>query len=379
MASTVNRTAVVVPAIRGRSVSVEQLPLELARLWAEVSAQVEAEHQQIPIQTNVLTLIAVARGPLEQRIVRDTLQHLAEVQPSRAIAVYIDNVADKLSADISAMCRPATDGRITCYEVVELHAPPQQLDALPSVLHELELYDLPSFIWWVGEVDLRSNVFRSTARLVERVIIDTSRCEDAAAVLQEYAAFLGQEGNTCTASDLTWARATSWREIVAQSFDSPLARDLLWGIQNVEIDFDPPAETQALLFAGWLASRLGWDPVLAERRGSTLRAIATAANGSTVAVALNRQASAGSSLRSIRILARDGTSTARMTIRRRDDRLASVLMETPGIRQERVIPDARPGIPDLVSAELLAHTRDRVFVEALRCATHWLSTLKGNA
>lgn len=359
-----------------RTVPVERLSTELARLWADVGFEVEREFGQPPQHTDILTLIAIAHGRRDERTVAATFGHLAEAHPSREIAVLISPTADAITATLSARCRMAADGRVICYEVIELRVPEDQLDAVPSILAPLELYDVPTFLWWVGEVDLASDAFLRISALAERLIIDSSRFEDGVGALRAYRAFLSRESRTCTASDLTWTRATAWRELIAQSFDNPLAVDLLWGIQSVEIDFDPDAESQALLLAGWLAARLGWSHFGAQRLGSSIVARAISAQGAPVAVALNRQSAAGVGLRSVRFLARRIDATARIAIRRRGGRLAGAVCEMPGMRQERIVPLASEEVPRLLNAELLVHTRDVVFEQSLECAARWLDAIE---
>jgi hypothetical protein len=60
--------------------------------------------------------------------------------------------------------------------------------------------------------------------------------------------------------------------------------------------------------------------------------------------------------------------------------LAIASLEMAGLpRQERVLLDPRPRIPDLIGAELLILTRDRLFHEALGCAVEYLKRLDAHA
>ena len=61
--------------------------------------------------------------------------------------------------------------------------------------------------------------------------------------------------------DLAWLRSTPWRERVAATFDPPRLRRELGAISVG--DRAPPSRlgrSPGLLFFGWLASRLGWEP-----------------------------------------------------------------------------------------------------------------------
>ncbi|MFN2500125.1 MAG: OpcA/G6PD domain-containing protein, partial [Pyrinomonadaceae bacterium] len=65
-------------------------------------------------------------------------------------------------------------------------------------------------------------------------------------------------------SDLNWSRLTSWRGLVADFYDVADYRTALADIDKVHISYVAPQADanaiapQALLMAGWLASRLQW-------------------------------------------------------------------------------------------------------------------------
>jgi glucose-6-phosphate dehydrogenase assembly protein OpcA len=60
--------------------------------------------------------------------------------------------------------------------------------------------------------------------------------------------------------DLAWLRSTPWRERVAATFDPPQWQDELRRISGVSVRHGSESEAAALLFCGWLASRLEWAP-----------------------------------------------------------------------------------------------------------------------
>jgi glucose-6-phosphate dehydrogenase assembly protein OpcA len=73
-------------------------------------------------------------------------------------------------------------------------------------------------------------------------------------------------------TDLNWSRITPWRELIAQCFDSPDRRPYLDRLSEVRIEYEQDSarlvtqRAQALLLTGWLASRLGWEFLMSERR-----------------------------------------------------------------------------------------------------------------
>jgi glucose-6-phosphate dehydrogenase assembly protein OpcA len=356
-------------------VTVDSISKELNRLWADISRQVEEQSGQVPLRTTILTLVVVAKGRLEMRQAHEVLRGLADQLPSRAIVIEIGKPGTPLDAAISANCRTLAAGRATCYEVIEIRAPSDRLEALPSLLVPLELYDVPSFMWWVGDVDFDSPGFQRLTASAERIIIDSSRFDAAPDALANLEVFLEGE-TTCTGTDLNWARSTSWRELIAQSFDHPLTQGLLNRIQRVEIGFDPSAEAQAMLIAGWLATRLNWSI----SRATTTQNETTLnlrSRTSDVTVTLTNTSATGVGLRSVRILAGSGNRSARIAIRRRSEDLAAVSVEVAGMpRQERVVRDRQPALHELIGKELLIHQRDPVFDEALDFVSGVVTTLR---
>ena len=62
-------------------------------------------------------------------------------------------------------------------------------------------------------------------------------------------------------ADLNWHRLSSWQELTAAAFDPPERRASLVDLDQVTIDYEKGNAAQALMFLGWFASRLGWEPV----------------------------------------------------------------------------------------------------------------------
>lgn len=362
-----------------RTVSVDSVTHELSRVWGDISRQVEERTGSIPLRTSILTLVIVAQGREEARTARSTLEQLVEQMPSRAIVIELGESDTHLDAHVTAHCHALDGGRAACYEVIELRAPANRIGALPSLLVPLELFDVPSFMWWVGSIDFTSPLFERLADSAERIIIDTSNTDSAIDALSGYHDFLNRSDCQCTGTDLNWARTTSWRELITQSFDHPQTIDLVADIQRIEAAYDPDAEAQALLIAGWIASRLGWSLASVRKVADAMSITFEAPGGSEAIVNLNPQSSVGVGLRSVRILAGARRNAVRISVRRRGNELAAVAIETAGSpRQERVVRDRLPRLCDLIGKELLLHSRDPVFDESLDVVARIVSRLKEN-
>ena len=144
-------------------VSVDHLSREMSRVWAEISRQVEQQSGQIPLQTSILTLVVVAKGRLEMRSALDVLHRLSQQLPSRAIVVEIARPGTPSDASISAHCQYLESGRASCYQIIEIRAASDKLNAVPSLLVPLELYDVAKD---PGE---KSNVAKNNPEVVAKV------------------------------------------------------------------------------------------------------------------------------------------------------------------------------------------------------------------
>jgi glucose-6-phosphate dehydrogenase assembly protein OpcA len=113
-----------------------------------------------------------------------------------------------------------------------------------SVTLPLLAPDTPVVTWWHGEPPERI-AYDPLGVFAERRVTDVCQSADPVAALR-------QRGDDFAAgdTDLAWTRITAWRAHIASVFDTIRATPtaaVVWGRES-----DP----QALLFAGWLSSRL---------------------------------------------------------------------------------------------------------------------------
>src|SRR2546428_594804 len=122
--------------------------------------------------------------------------------------------------------------------------------------------------------------FEALPSLADRLIFDSADFARPDQVLPAIARVSEQARGRFGITDLNWTRLTPWREIVSTFFDVPAYRPFLDVITGVRVGFAVDMDgrdihpSQALLFVGWLASRLGWratqSPAPAEAGGHPL-------------------------------------------------------------------------------------------------------------
>jgi hypothetical protein len=119
-------------------------------------------------------------------------------------------------------------------------------DYLNNAVAALRLSSLPTLVWWRGE---RAEVLDGLSDLADRLVFDV---DDPSAVW----ARASQLTERTATSDLRWTRLTRWRALMAQFFDLPEVRDAVRTFTRLSIH---GADVHAArLYAGWLASSLGW-------------------------------------------------------------------------------------------------------------------------
>lgn len=359
------------------SFTVESIESELKHAWAELGAQAEESNTLAPLRTSILTLVVVARGEAEIIHARTTLHNLVRVLPSRVILVAIRRESESLRAQVSAHCSFSLSDQASCYELIEIETGQANLRAIPSILTQLEISDLPTFMWWIGSVDLRSPEFSRISGAAQRVIIDSARFNHPLESMGHYAEYMAGNGGDLAGTDLTWSRLLAWRELLAQSFDSPAAQEMLSSLQRVDMTYDPGYEADALLTAGWLTSRLGWEPDAASETRDTITFSACDQNQRSVRFNLTEISGAGIGLRSVRLVSHSGQQSSRVTVRRLDRQRAAVHIEMTGMpRQQRVVQCVDNTDDQVLGAELLQFSRDDVYEHALNHAARFATMIQ---
>ncbi|MCL6440399.1 MAG: glucose-6-phosphate dehydrogenase assembly protein OpcA [Thermoleophilum sp.] len=199
--------------------------------------------------------------------VRERLRALGTNHPSRVVLLVAGG-----NGDVAQTVEVASDGAwdaplVTLRELVQLRV--RKRDRVASVAAPLVVSGVPTAVWPVGVDD---EWVAALAGLCEAVLIDSAGHASLSHAL-ERAWRLSLAAHVV---DLEWLRSEPWRLRVAELFDPPRRRAELWRIEQVRVRHAPGSRASALLFAGWLASRLGWDL----REGAGEGGASTAADGS---------------------------------------------------------------------------------------------------
>jgi len=363
-----------------RQGGVAALERELTRLRRAQSAHARELGRPIA-RASVLNLIVYADREEHARRAARSIADLALRHPSRAIVVLADRGArDRTEKRIEMHCRlPIADGaRLVCYEQILVRARGDADDRLASAVIPLLVPDLPVFLWWTGTPPLGSRSFGDLLRLTDRLVVDSADFARPELTLPVIARISDEARGRFGLTDLNWTRLTPWREIATAFFDVPAWRLFLDGVTGVSVGFAVDMDgrdihpSQALLFVGWLASRLGWRPLEAlapSEAGGLLFAIARP-DGARIMVRVRPRFERGldeGDVSGIRIKATAARQLAEFAVKRQPDprhQTATVLLDGER-RWERTMPLPSPAIVELIGEELSILGSDRTYEAAL--------------
>jgi glucose-6-phosphate dehydrogenase assembly protein OpcA len=192
---------------------------------------------------------------------------IAAANPCRIIALCpIAGTDEGVTAQVSASCPVQKHGQSTlvCCEYITLRGTATALERNAGMISGLVIGELPTFLWWKGTPDSDYGLFKRLAGLSNSVIVDSNSFNNAEVELLQVHDLMTQG---IALADLNWRRLAAWQELTAEAFDPPERRAALSEVDQVTIDYEKGNQAQALMFLGWLASRLKWHPVSYEKEG----------------------------------------------------------------------------------------------------------------
>jgi glucose-6-phosphate dehydrogenase assembly protein OpcA len=205
----------------------------------------------------------------------------AEFSPDAASARIADEIAlrnpcriislipvvgedEGVKAQVSAYCpiQKQSSSSLLCCEYITLTGTATALERIGGMIPELLIGGLPKFIWWKATPDPNNALFKRLSTVCDNVIVDSCNFNEPENDLLSLQALIE---NGVPLADLNWRRVGGWQELTAEAYDPPARRKALTEVDKVNIDYEKGNPTQALLFLGWLASRLNWRAVSYEQ------------------------------------------------------------------------------------------------------------------
>jgi glucose-6-phosphate dehydrogenase assembly protein OpcA len=272
-----------------RGTSVRAVEAELGRLWHQATTDGDGapapgdavlvhEKGAPQARTSVMNLIVTVPDRQTSDRVLDTLLGLGQRHPSRAIVLQADPATDgdPIDARIGTHCRDGENGASrVCFEQLALTVRGEAARHLDGIVAPLVIHDLPIEVWWPGDPPFDDAIFNQLVEFGDRLVVNASDFADLPTGLKRLAVIRRRAG----VGDIAWERLAPWQELTAQFFDAPRFRRYLPNLSRLIIKYavpepgpgngtDGPAgeilpgvrspAAGALLYAGWIATRLAW-------------------------------------------------------------------------------------------------------------------------
>jgi glucose-6-phosphate dehydrogenase assembly protein OpcA len=219
-----------------------------------------------PATGTVLTLVIVTDEATQYDALRASTEAARE-HPCRIIGVIPRGGAEDPRLDAEVRLGEAGPGEtvlLRLYGEVAGHA--------DSVVRPLLVPDTPVVAWWPGAVPPQPST-EPPGALAQRRITDTAGAVNPLGALKRLA-----DAYAPGDSDLSWARLTPWRSLLAATLDQPHT-EITAG--RVEAAPDNPS---AALLGGWLAGRLAVPCEVSPSYGPGITAVRLSTRSGQIAV-----------------------------------------------------------------------------------------------
>ena len=202
----------------------------------------------------VLNLVVVVdrewRGEILNR-----LERVGRYHPSRLILCAVESGRQTIDATVAITTesdREPGEPELVRERIV-LDLGPRHLENLNTIVDPLVVSDIATVTW---SPHGHPEAVDALLHLSQVILVDSVNEFDARSAVHR-ARELAEDAYVV---DLAWLRSTPWRERVASTFDPPQWREELGRISAVTVRHHPESTVAGLLFCGWLAARLGWEP-----------------------------------------------------------------------------------------------------------------------
>jgi glucose-6-phosphate dehydrogenase assembly protein OpcA len=275
---------------------------------------------------------------------------LVVVQKHPARLIVLDSTDATMGVEVSTTTR-TTAGATIINERVDVGVKPLDHGAIISLVAELTVPEIPLVLWWSGARLLQSRTFSGLAQQAQTVLVDSSGKARGQETIAELGEFIARFASV-RLQDLAFMRLAPWQDMIAQFFDDPALREDLFSIDALEIESG--SEAEALYLAGWLGSRLSWEPLgrnaFRDRIGHEIPF---------------RHEIKGDQRRVLSVVLRAGDSTYRACISDDDPNVACLYVHGAKEKPLWCVPLQNIQNTTLIERAILENTRDDIFETSL--------------
>lgn len=371
----------------GGGLDIGRLERELTAMWADATAGGEGAGVMRACVLNLIVYAPVGEG---RASVDALLDRVYESSPCRALVIFADRdaAADGLDAYVSTRCSLSSKGaRQICGEQITIEAAGGAVSRAASAVAPLLVPDVPVFLCWKDIPHYEDKLFTRLVEISDRVVIDSASFDNPQEDLARLARVVREHPEYMAVSDLNWGRLTPWRALVAGFWDVADYRPHLSRVERLTVEYAPRAggggqlDAEALLLAGWLSSRLGWqvESSAAGIEEGEVRFEMRAGEGRRVVVgmrAAGEGSGGGGGVSSLALLSGEGAAEFHVGAGTGGAKLEAWARVGPGGRAvKRVVGFEGRSEGEWLSGELAILTRDKVYEQAVEACARMLESL----
>ena len=204
------------------------------------------------VPARVLNMLVFVESEYSGEIA-NRLRRVGRYHASRTVVLSYETGRERLNARVSIASEgePGPEQLALLRETVVVEIGERHLDDLPTIADPLVVSDLPTLLW---SPHRHPEAADALLGLAQSTLIDSIE-EPVWSEAIERACGLSERAYVV---DLAWLRSTPWRERVAAVFDPADMRAELDSLSSLSISLHPDSTVAAMLFVGWLATRLHW-------------------------------------------------------------------------------------------------------------------------
>jgi glucose-6-phosphate dehydrogenase assembly protein OpcA len=224
----------------------------------------------------VLNLVVIVDREWKGEIA-NRMQGVGRYQASRTVLCAVEEGRQQLDATVvMSYDEPKNGGIGVIRESVEIDMGPEHLASIDTIVDPVVVSELPTVLW---SPHGHQDAMRKLMAMVDVVLIDSDDLQEPQPAFERASELL----QSAYVVDLAWLRTTPWRERLAASFDPPSRRKALKKIDGIQVRHRASSVASGALLAGWLASRLSWQPTCLDPvNGGTLKGTAKRADDEVV-------------------------------------------------------------------------------------------------
>jgi glucose-6-phosphate dehydrogenase assembly protein OpcA len=185
--------------------------------------------------------------------IANRLRRVGRYHASRTIVFSYEPDRERLNARVSIASEgePGPEQVALLRETAVVEIGERHLDDLTTIADPLVVSDLPTLLW---SPHRHGEATDALLGLAQATLIDSIEAPVWSEAIERACELSGR----VYVVDLAWLRSTPWRERVAAVFDPVDMRPELESLDSLHIRHHPDSTVAAMLFVGWLATRLHW-------------------------------------------------------------------------------------------------------------------------